>query len=109
MKKELTIAIDGWSSCGKSTLAKSMAKALTYTYVDSGAMHRGGALFALRTGLVSPDFIDVDKIIEHLPNIILSFTSRGKSALIFNGEYVEHELSSLEVSSVVRAVAKLNE
>src|SRR5690554_183338 len=109
MKKELTIAIDGWSSCGKSTLAKSMAKALNYTYVDSGAMYRGVALFALRNGLVSPDFIDVDKIIEHLPNIILSFTNHGKSALILNGEDVENEIRSLEVSNVVSAVAKLKE
>lgn|SRR5690554_1515615 len=111
MKKELTIAIDGWSSCGKSTLAKALAKELNYIYVDSGAMYRGVALYAFRNKWVTPTEIDVDKIIESLAEIKLSFTSSdsGKADLLVNGENVEREIRTLEISNVVSRVAKIKE
>ncbi|HLW39668.1 MAG TPA: (d)CMP kinase [Brumimicrobium sp.] len=109
MKKELTIAIDGWSSCGKSTLAKSLAKVLNYAYVDSGAMYRGIALFSLQNGLISPDFINTEGIINALPKITLSFSNYGKSELILNGENVENKIRTLMVSNVVSSIAKIKE
>lgn len=109
MKKELTIAIDGWSSCGKSTLAKSLAKVLNYAYVDSGAMYRGVSLYAVRHNLVSPNHVDIDKIIAALPKINISFSNQGKSDLILNDENVEHEIRSLEISNVVSTIAKIKE
>lgn len=111
MKKKLTIAIDGWSSCGKSTLAKALAKELNYIYVDSGAMYRGVALFALRKGWVSGSEIDKDKIINALSEINVSFEFKavGKSVLLLNGENVEDEIRQLPVSNVVSSVAKIKE
>jgi cytidylate kinase len=111
MKDKITIAIDGWSSCGKSTLAKALAKELEYIYVDSGAMYRGVALFALRNGWVSPDHTDKKEIIDNLNNIHLAFesTKPGKADLFLNGENVEKEIRKIEVSKVVSAVAMIKE
>lgn len=110
MNKKITIAIDGWSSCGKSTLAKAMAKELNYIYVDSGAMYRGVALYALKKNLVSTSFVNVDEIIEVLPEIRLSFSAEeGKSELLLNGLNVEEEIRTLKVSDVVSEIAKIKE
>jgi cytidylate kinase len=111
MKDEITIAIDGWSSCGKSTLAKAMAKELEYIYVDSGAMYRGVALFALRNGWVSSNHTDKSEIINNLKNIQLDFesTKPGKADLFLNGKNVEQDIRKIEVSNVVSAVAAIKE
>lgn len=111
MKKELTIAIDGWSSCGKSTLAKDLAKKLKYVYVDSGAMYRGVALYALRNELVSEEEIKIEELIENLPKIKLSFLNKepGKADLLLNEENVADEIRTIEVSNVVSTVAKVKE
>lgn len=111
MKKKLTIAIDGWSSCGKSTLAKALAKELNYIYVDSGAMYRGIALFALRKGWVSGSEADKSKIIDALSeiNVSFEFQAEGKAVLYLNGENVEGEIRQLPVSNVVSTVAKIKE
>src|SRR5690554_4749786 len=111
MEKEITIAIDGWSSCGKSTLAKALAKELKYVYVDSGAMYRGVALYAKRKGLISEDGVDQRAIIDELSNIDLSFSNNenGVAELYLNGENVENQIRSIEVSNVVSAVAKIKE
>ena len=66
---KITIAIDGYSSCGKSTLAKQLASKLNYTYVDSGAMYRAIALFAIENGLASKDFVKKDELISKLDNV----------------------------------------
>jgi cytidylate kinase len=109
--KELTIAIDGWSSCGKSTLAKALAKELNYVYVDSGAMYRGAALHAMRNNLVSRNHVDVNRIIASLSNIKISFTNnaKGKAELYLNGKNVEKEIRTMEVSNSVSSVAKIKE
>lgn len=111
MSKKITIAIDGWSSCGKSTLAKAMAKALNYIYVDSGAMYRGVALYALRNNLVREGEIDEQKVVESLSDITISFeySGAGKAELLLNGENVEEEIRTLRVSNVVSSVAKIKE
>lgn len=109
MEKKITIAIDGWSSCGKSTLAKALAKELNYIYVDSGAMYRGVALYAFRNKLVSPSHIEEAEIIQSIPEIDLSFSyaEGGKSNLLLNGEDVEKEIRGLEISNVVSKIAKI--
>jgi cytidylate kinase len=111
MKEKITIAIDGWSSCGKSTLAKALAKELEYIYVDSGAMYRGVALFALRKGWVSSHHSNKDEIINNLSQIQLDFESNtpGKADLLLNGENVEKEIRKIEVSKVVSSVATIKE
>ncbi len=111
MKKDITIAIDGWSSCGKSTLAKDLAKKLNYVYVDSGAMYRGVALYALHNQLVSEKNSNTKEIIAALPKIKLSFLNKepGKADLLLNGENVAAEIRTIEVSNVVSTVAKIKE
>lgn len=111
MSKEITIAIDGWSSCGKSTLAKALAEELNYIYVDSGAMYRGVALYAMRLNLVSRNHVDVNKIIAVLPKIKIKFINKGKGQadLSLNGENVEKEIRTIDVSNSVSSVAKIKE
>lgn len=110
MSKPLTIAIDGHSSTGKSTLAKQLAKALGYVYVDSGAMYRAVALFAKRAGWVSKEEgCDEAQIVAHLDEVSISFVldAQGINATHLNGERVEEEIRTMEVSNVVSHVAKL--
>src|SRR5690554_577802 len=104
MSKEITIAIDGWSSCGKSTLAKALAKELDYIYVDTGAMYRGVALYAMRQNWISRNHSDVNRIIAALPKIKIKFSNKGggEADLCLNGENVEKEIRTIEVSNVVR-------
>lgn len=111
MKDKLTIAIDGWSSCGKSTLAKALAKELEYIYVDSGAMYRGVALYAMRNGWVSSSHTNKKDIIDNLNKIHLAFesTQPGKADLLLNNENVEQEIRKIEVSNVVSAIATIKE
>lgn len=108
--KKITIAIDGYSSCGKSTMAKSLAKNLGYIYVDSGAMYRAVTLFALREGLFTEDGIAEEKLEALLPNINISFVNdeaTGKPLTYLNGECVENEIRNMEVSSHVSPIAAL--
>lgn len=108
--KKITIAIDGYSSCGKSTMAKSLAKNLGYIYVDSGAMYRAVTLFALREGLFTEDGIAEQKLEALLPNINISFVNdeaTGKPLTYLNGECVENEIRNMEVSSHVSPIAAL--
>ena len=110
--KKITVAIDGHSSCGKSTLAKEVAKELSYIYIDSGAMYRGVALYCLRHDWVSTEHLDKDKIIAHLNEIELEFRfddKLGKPALYLNDEYVEDFIRTMEVSNVVSPVATIKE
>src|SRR6056300_590406 len=110
MSKPLTIAIDGHSSTGKSTLAKELAKALGYIYVDSGAMYRAVALYAMRNHWVSASAgCQEAEINNSLDEVRISFEldSNGVNATHLNGERVEEEIRTMEVSNVVSHVAKL--
>ena len=107
---KLTIAIDGHSSTGKSTLAKELAACLGYIYVDSGAMYRAVALKALRHGWVSKELgIQEENIINALENLKITFSvnSQGQSITMLNNENVEDAIRTMEVSNVVSQVSKL--
>lgn len=108
--KPLTIAIDGHSSCGKSTLAKDLAKILGYTYVDSGAMYRGIALFCLNHGLIENGKPRIALIETALPKIELHFrinSSTGGQDLILNNLNVESEIRKPEIAAIVSPVATI--
>ncbi|MCR4959694.1 MAG: (d)CMP kinase [Prevotella sp.] len=108
--KKITIAIDGHSSCGKSTMAKELARRLGYIYVDTGAMYRCVTLYALRHELIAGDgTVDADALEREMPNIHVTFTlnEEGKPEACLNGEKVEKEIRSLEVSNHVSPVAAL--
>lgn len=110
--KKITIAIDGTSSTGKSTLAKLIAKELGYVYVDTGAMYRTVALFAMRNNLVSGDTVNKEELITRLDQIKTSFVYNpdlGFSEAYLNGENVEKEIRTLEVSNYVSKVASISE
>lgn len=110
--KKITIAIDGTSSTGKSTLAKLIAKELGYVYVDTGAMYRTVALFAMRNNLVSGDTVNKEELITKLDQIKTSFVYNpdlGFSEAYLNGENVEKEIRTLEVSNYVSKVASISE
>lgn len=110
--KKITIAIDGYSSCGKSTLAKAIAKELNYVYVDTGAMYRGTALYCHRLGLADPSNLQTERIVQELPNIQISFAYNPETKqgdLLLNGENVENEIRTLEISQLVSPVAAIRE
>lgn len=107
--KKITIAIDGYASSGKSTLGKDLAKALGYIFIDSGAMYRGVALFALEQGLFDSGNLNVSELVAKLPEISLYFTMDATQALMLNGRDVSLEIRSSKVSEVVSAVAAVRE
>lgn len=109
--KKLVIAIDGYSSCGKSTLAKELASSLNYIFIDSGAMYRAVTLFCLRKGLVKGDFLDKESILKSLDQIQLDFAldeNRDK-VILLNGENCEEEIRKSYVASVVSKIAEIKE
>ena len=109
--KKITIAIDGYSSCGKSTMAKDLAREIGYIYVDTGAMYRTVTLFAMRRGLFAADgSIDTESLERMMPEVGVSFRlnqETGRPEACLNGEVVEKEIRSLEVSQHVSPVAAL--
>lgn len=110
--KKIVIAIDGHSSCGKSTMAKSLARLLGYVYIDSGAMYRAVTLYALRKGLISNGIPDIPKIIDELKNINITFQwdeKTEKNTTFLNGENIENEIRQLEVSQNVSPVSTIAE
>lgn len=110
--KKITIAIDGFSSTGKSTLAKSLAKSLGYVYIDTGAMYRAVTLFAMRKGFISDKGFDQEKLIESLDQIQLHFEynpEKGFAEIYLNNENVEQVIRSLEVSGFVSVIAAVSE
>lgn len=110
MEKKINIAIDGFSSCGKSTLAKSLAKALDYAYIDSGAMYRAVALFAINEGMFQNDELDVERLIASLDQIEIDFINiDGQNTTRLNGVVVEDEIRTMKVSDKVSPVSKLKE
>jgi len=110
--KSITIAIDGFSSTGKSTLAKQLAKELSYVYVDTGAMYRAVSFFTMQNQYIKTDFFDKKALIEALPKIKLEFkfnTELGFAEMYLNGENVENQIRTLEVSNFVSKVAEVSE
>ena len=109
--KKITIAIDGHSSCGKSTMAKDLAREVGYIYVDTGAMYRSVTLYALRKGLFEDDgTVKTSELEAEMPNIHISFElnkETGRPDTYLNGECVEKEIRSLEVSSHVSPIAAI--
>ena len=109
--KKITIAIDGHSSCGKSTMAKELARRVGYIYVDTGAMYRSVTLYALRNNLFREDgSIKTEELEAQLPDIHISFelnAETGRPDTYLNGECVEQTIRSLEVSSHVSPIAAL--
>ena len=109
--KKITIAIDGHSSCGKSTMAKDLARRVGYIYVDTGAMYRSVTLYALRNGLFNEDgSIKTDELEQQMPQIHISFQlnpETGRPDTYLNGECVEQTIRSLEVSNHVSPIAAL--
>lgn len=110
--KKITIAIDGFSSCGKSTMAKDLAKEIGYIYVDTGAMYRSVTLFALRHNLFNADgTIREEELKEQMKDINISFQlnkTTGRPDTYLNGENVENAIRTMEVSSHVSPIATLS-
>ncbi|MFT6210017.1 MAG: cytidylate kinase [Bacteroidia bacterium] len=109
---KITIAIDGYSSCGKSTLAKELASKLNYTYVDSGAMYRAIALFAIENGFASKDFVKNEELISKLDNVDVDLkydSNSGGVTTFLNGKDVEEEIRTMRVSEVVSFVSVIKE
>lgn len=112
MTKKITIAIDGFSSTGKSTLAKQLANHLGYIYVDTGAMYRAVAFFAMQNNLISSDSFNKVELVNQLKDIILEFkfnTDLGFAEMYLNGDNVEKAIRTIEVSGFVSKVAEVSE
>lgn len=110
--KKITIAIDGFSSTGKSTIAKQLANTLGYVYVDSGAMYRAVTLFAMQNKLIESNSFNSEQLIKQLNNIQISFIFNiklGFAEVYLNGQNVEKEIRTLEVSRFVSQVATISE
>jgi len=107
---KITIAIDGHSSCGKSTMAKDLAREIGYVYIDTGAMYRAVTLFCIQNGLVKDDKIDIEELKKKMNDIYITFQlnpATGKPDTYLNGVCVEDKIRTLEVSNKVSHVAAL--
>ncbi|MBT3210333.1 MAG: (d)CMP kinase [Bacteroidetes bacterium] len=112
IEKNLIIAIDGHSSCGKSTIAKDLAKTIAYTYIDSGAMYRAVTLFCLRNNIISNDKVDDKTLFEKIQSISISFKKNeesGENEIFLNDKNVESEIRALEVANYVSQISKIKE
>lgn len=112
MDKKLIIAIDGYSSCGKSTFAKAIAKELNYIYIDSGAMYRAVTLYSIRRGFVSDKKLNVEGIVNELEDIHIEFVYNPditEYETFLNSENVENEIRGLDVSSQVSRISQIHQ
>ena len=107
--EKINIAVDGFSSCGKSTIAKGLAKKLGYTYIDSGAMYRAVALFAYRNGWMTDTDINETELQKHISEIEISFKTNpeGQQETYLNGENVEKEIRSLQIGNGASRVSTI--
>jgi len=108
--KQITIAIDGHSSCGKSTMAKDLAKEIGYIYIDTGAMYRAVTLFALQNGLITEAGIDGEGLKQRMADIMITFQlneETGRPDTYLNGVCVEKDIRTMEVSKYVSPIATL--
>jgi len=106
---KITIAVDGYSSCGKSTLSNDLAHALGYAYIDTGAMYRAVTLDCMQKKIISTTNFSIEGIIAELPNIKLEFVFGEKSEIYLTGKNVEKEIRSMEVASLVSHVSAVHE
>lgn len=109
-KQKIVIAIDGHSSCGKSTFAKAIAARLGYIFIDTGAMYRAVTLCALEAGAIRDGEVDAERVVGLLPQINISFrfnAERGASDVYVNGQSVEPRIRSIEVSSAVSRISSI--
>ena len=112
MDKKLIIAIDGYSSCGKSTFAKAIAKELNYIYIDSGAMYRAVTLYSIRRGFISDDRLNVEGIVSEINDINIEFIYNpdiSEYETFLNSENVETEIRGLDVSSRVSRISQIHQ
>jgi cytidylate kinase len=112
MDKKIIIAIDGYSSCGKSSFAKAIAKELSYIYIDSGAMYRSVTLYCMRNGLVGKDFADISNIKASLNDIYINFVYNpdiSEYETYLNSENIEREIRGIEVSAHVSRISQIHE
>ncbi len=112
MEKKLIIAIDGYSSCGKSTFAKAIARELKYIYIDSGAMYRAVTLYSIRKGYAGEDYLDIQGILSDLSDIHISFIynpDRMEYETFLNSENVETDIRGVEVSSHVSRISQIHQ
>lgn len=109
--KKIQIAVDGYSACGKSTLAKDLAGKLGYIYMDSGAMYRAVTLFSLENNIISDGKINIDLLLRKLPDIHINFQldENGLPVTCLNGKDVEKEIRKIEVSSHVSKISEIPE
>jgi cytidylate kinase len=108
--KKIIVAIDGYSSCGKSTIAKGLAKKLDYVYIDSGAMYRAVALFCLQNKIIHDGKFSEQKVVSEMRNIHLDFQINSKthiSEIYLNGKNVEQQIRGMEVSSFVSPISAI--
>ncbi len=107
--KRITVAIDGYSSCGKSTMAKELARYAGYVYVDTGAMYRAVALYAMERGIITREGIDEVRLAEVMPEIDITFAVQadGSQHTVLNGEDVEGRIRSLEVADGASRVSTI--
>ena len=108
--KKIIIAIDGFSSCGKSTMAKDLAREIGYIYIDSGAMYRAVTLYCLKHGLFQDDTLNTERLKTELPDLDIAFKlnhETGRPQTYLNGELVENDIRTLAVSAKVSIVAAL--
>ena len=107
--KKIIVAIDGLSSCGKSTMAKELAKNVGYVYVDTGAMYRAVSLYCIRQGWMTADSINETELEKHIGSINISFktTPDGRQETYLNGENVEREIRTLEVANGASRVSTI--
>ena len=109
---KITIAIDGYSSCGKSTLAKTLAKSIDYSYVDTGAMYRCVTLYALENGIIKNDHVDKESLVGQLDDISISFQNSEQSKesdAYLNGVNVEETIRGMEISNHVSQISIIKE
>lgn len=112
LTKKIVIAIDGFSSCGKSTFAKAIAARLGYIFIDTGAMYRAVTLCAINQGAVSEDWVNEQAVVALLDGVDISFkfnSERGASDVYVNGECVEDQIRSIEVSNCVSRISSIRE
>lgn len=109
---KITVAIDGYSSCGKSTLAKALAQKLNYNYIDTGAMYRAVTIYCLRNDIINDTTLDLPKLFASLNDIEVSFkynTTNKTSEVFLNGEHVEREIRTMQVANNVSAISSIKE